>query len=57
MEVLRDGVVLAVCPECLGTFLAPGELEKLAVALARKFAAQAPDALRRLLDPEPPSNP
>jgi Zn-finger nucleic acid-binding protein len=52
-EVVREGVRLAVCPECLGTFLAPGQLD----ALVKKLSELSPDALHRFLEPDEPTDP
>jgi ATP-dependent Clp protease ATP-binding subunit ClpA len=46
-RVTRGDVQLAVCPECIGTFFAPGQLE----ALFRALSAST-DSLRRFLEPE-----
>lgn len=49
-SVLRDGVRLAVCPECMSTFLEPGQLE----ALVRRLSELSVDALHEFLEPESP---
>jgi hypothetical protein len=55
-QLLRQGVHVAVCPRCLGTFFPPGELEKalrvLGATLAGPGAAdELAKLLWRLLDP------
>ncbi len=52
-RVEREGVRLAVCPECLGTYLEPGQLD----ALVKKLSELSPDALHRFLEPEEPTDP
>ena len=52
--VEREGVVLSVCPECVGTFFAPGELEALFARLAGRTGLDAESlrsAVRSFLDP------
>ena len=48
-RVVREGVHLAVCPECLSTFFEPGQLE----ALMRKLEATGQD-LWQFLEPDEP---
>ena len=47
-RVIREGVRLAVCPECLSTLLEPGQLD----ALVKKLSELSIDALHRFLEGE-----
>ncbi len=50
-QVVRQGVRLAVCGECMSTFFAPGQLEEL----LKKLPEPTPEGLRRFLEPDEPT--
>jgi hypothetical protein len=50
-RVVREGVRLAVCGECLSTLFEPGQLD----ALVRRLSVLTVDELHRFLEPDSPS--